>query len=182
MFRQVGGQRCPSPCTRNQVLGTLAVERPWKRQDDPAPRHGDSIHLTGFFFSPGSSSPPQRGRRFRSGEPYWLGSGSVKPPLPRSFSLAFDPRTGCFHARCTQNARTAASIALRDAGASTCLAGVGVPMESSSCKGARRYTPPGMHEHWRPGMPITRADDCDPSCGFRRPRQYAAGSQFFVLA
>ena len=37
MFRQVGGQRSPAPCTRNLVLGTLAVEHPWMSQDDPDP-------------------------------------------------------------------------------------------------------------------------------------------------
>ena len=58
LFRQVGGPRCPAPCTRNPVLGTITVEHPWLEQDDPAPRHGVATHLTGFSFPPNPHPHP----------------------------------------------------------------------------------------------------------------------------
>ena len=165
MFRQVGGQRSPAPCTRNPVLGTLAVEHPWKRQDDPAPRHGDSIHLTGFSFAP-DPHPHLRGGAGsgRVNHIGWVRASSTCRCRGHScWHLTHE--WICFHARCTQNARRDANIALHDAGGFICLAGVDVSLEGSSCKGARRYTPPGMHGHLRPGIANSRADDGDQPCG-----------------
>ena len=167
MFRQVGGHSCPTPLRPDSGAWYGCNGASLDERVVPPARQGDSTHLTGSSFPP-DPHPHLRGDAGSSRVNHirWVQVSSS--PRCRGHSCwHLTQERACFHARCTQNARTDASIALHDAGAFICLAGLDVSPEGSSCKGARRYTPTGMHGHWRPGRANNRADDGDRPCGFR---------------